>query len=35
MWNVAGGDFDHSLSVKGVVENVINNVTLKHCSPSR
>ena len=27
MWNVAGGDFDHSLSVKGVVENVINNVT--------
>ena len=27
MWNVAGGDFDHSLSIKGVVKNVINNVT--------
>ena len=26
MWNVAGGDFDHSLSIKGVVKNVINNV---------
>ena len=26
MWDVAGGDFDHSLSTKDVVKNIINNV---------
>ena len=25
MWDVAGGDFDHSLSAKDVVRNIINN----------
>ena len=26
MWDVAGGDFDHYLSIKDVVQNIINNV---------
>ena len=26
MWDVAGGDFDHYLSIKDVVKNIINNV---------
>ena len=26
MWDVAGGDFDQSLSIKDVVKNIINNV---------
>ena len=26
MWDVAGGDFDHHLSIKDVVKNIINNV---------